>query len=52
MSHDQKCFDLATYFLPTATVVVKAALADELQAVIEDFLENIDDRAIRAWAKP
>ena len=46
MSHDQKCFDLAEHFLPTAPAHIKGALAEEVQAVIEGFLQTFsgDDR--------
>jgi polysaccharide pyruvyl transferase WcaK-like protein len=50
MSYDQKSFDLAAYFLPPhSTVVVKDALAQEIQNVVEDFLRDLEAKTQQAW---
>lgn len=38
MTYDQKCYELAEYFLPDdASAEVKDALAKHIQSAIEDF---------------
>ena len=51
MSHDRKCFDLAEHFLPNASVVVKSELADDIQRLIEAFLNEYEARVAAAWSK-
>jgi hypothetical protein len=40
MSHDQKCYDLAEYFLPDGKKEKLEQLAEEIQNAIENFLED------------
>jgi hypothetical protein len=44
MTYDQKSFDLAEYFLPHASAVLKDALAKEIQRAVEDFLADLEAR--------
>lgn len=49
MSYDQKCYDLAWEFLSDIQEPVKPAdadrLAQEIQQTIEDYLEEVEERA-------
>ena len=56
MSYDQKCYDLAEAFLGDIQNPVKHgdadALAQEIQTVIEDYLQQIEERDAEPPAAP
>lgn len=41
--YDERCYDLAEYFLPQGTDVQRADLADWIQRAVEDFLTPTDE---------